>query len=318
MIYFYYGENLYSLEEKLALFKKRYLAKFPSGLGFSKIDFSEDEADDFKNVVKTHSMFEEKKLIFLTEVFNLKKEAIDELIQLIKDEKVIDSEEVVILFYERIAKEELNKKSRKLFTFLTTKAKSEEFKKLSPAGLIKWVETLARKKEGKISPSAVSSLIERVGSDYIRLAQELEKLLLFKNPHTVEQTDVELLVNPEIETNIFKTIEALAKKDLTGALENLRRHQANGDRPETILATFAYQLRVLLLLKETDATGREELAQTFKLHPYVIKKNLAFTRNFTLAELTNMYHRLAEADIALKTGRKAPQEALEDFILSIG
>lgn len=317
MIYFYYGDDEYGLEEKLKLFKERYLSRFSSGLNFLKVDFSEENLERFRKAVESHSMFEEKKLIFAQDVFALKKDSWENLSKLIRDKDLIRANDVVVVFYERRGKKELYKKSAKAFGWFEKNASCQEFAQPTGEALVRRLKNQVAKKGAKISDQTLRMLIKRVGENTIRLANELEKLTIYKQNETVTMADVELLSSPEIEANIFKTIDALAKRDLARAISQLHDHWANGDDPLGILGMFAYELRVLVLLRESleKKEDTQELTKIFKIHPFVIKKNRAFAQNFTLDELKRMYRELAKADLAIKTGTKEPQEALEDFIL---
>lgn len=316
MIYFYYGENLYTLEEKLGIFRERYNEKFSSGLNFINIDFEEDNLDKIRSAIETHSMFDEKKLIFVRDTFSLKQKIWEDLINIINKNNLIDLEDVVVVFYEKKSKKELEKKSKKIFSYFIKSAKSEEFKNLEGSRLINWLKNKTNAQGGNISNSALYILIEKTNNDTLRTMNELEKLIIFKNGELIEDKDVEFLVTSEVKSDIFRTIDSLSKKDVVGALKNLQKHWLSGDDPLAILGMFIYELRILILLKETEEKGKgtSRVQKEFNLHPYVIKKNLLAVKKFSLNEIRVMYQHLAEADLAIKIGKKEPQKALEDFI----
>lgn len=316
MLYFYYGDNLYALEEKLQLFRERYEQKFPSGLNFWKIDLAEDR-ERLRDVVETHSMFEEKKLVFARGVTDLKTEEWEWVEAVIKKNDLKKSEEVVVVFFEKKGADEIDKR-KKAFAYLKKEAQTEEFTAPTGPRLLSWIKNEVKKRGGEIDEAAVRELASRAGADTLRIVHEIEKLILYVQGRPISKLDTECLVSRTVDPNIFHTLDALAKRDVATAVQALHEHLEKGDDPVQLLGMFAYEVRTLLLVKEaaTEKASAAALAKNLKIHPFVAQKTLGFVRNFSLDELVEMHHRLAEADIAIKTGRKEPDLALEDFIYS--
>ncbi len=317
MIYFYYGDNLYLLEEKLRIFKERYLENFSSGLNFISADFEEGEVEKFVEATETYSMFEEKKLVFVRSPFSLKKDLWEKVEKIIKDKSLKNSEEVIIVFYEKKALSDIKKKSKKKYEFLIKNSTSEEFRSLKGASLTKWLNKRSKKIGATIRPDAKKLLIQKVGNNSLRLAKELDKLSSFKEGEDISVDDVEFLVSPEVKSDIFRTVDALAQKNLVKALESLEKHQEAGDDPMAILGMFIYELRVLILLKEVEEgrATKEDLKKQFSIHPFVLSKNSSLAKSFSKKELKRIYQSLTRVDLAIKTGKKEPQEALKDFVI---
>ncbi len=63
---------------------------------------------------------------------------------------------------------------------------------------------------------------------------------------------------------------------------------------------------------------RSALAQTLKLHPFVVGKAMAHAARFTLAELKGLHHKLFFLDWGVKQGKVTPVLALDMFIASVG
>ncbi len=316
MLYFYYGDNVYELEQKLALFRGRYTAKFPSGLNFWKLDLTED-IERLRDVVETHSMFEEKKLVFADGTIDLKADEWEKVETTIKKNNLKKSEEVILLFYEKKGSDDIDKR-KKAFTYLVKNAKTEEFKTPTGSKLISWLKNEVKNRGGSIADEALRELTDRTGADTLRLAREIEKLLLYAGRKEISKGDVETLVSRTADPNVFHTLDALARRDVPTAVRLFREHIERGDDPIQLLGTFAYEVRTLLLVKEAASEGAAApaIARSLKIHPFVAQKSLGFVRNFSLDELIETHHRLALADVAIKTGKKEPELALEDFIYS--
>jgi DNA polymerase-3 subunit delta len=316
MLYFYYGENIYKLEEKLALFRSRYFEKFPSGINFWRL-YMDDMADALQGVLETHSMFEEKKLLFIERLFSLSKseqERWGEILRLHAEK----SDQVVVVVIERLSLAELQKKGKDLSSMLRAHAKCEEFAEPTGPSLRQWVRAYLISRNGSIEPEALEGLIVRAGKSSLALSAELEKLLLFAEGRSIRKDDVILLTHADVEVNVFRTVDALASRNVSRALEELKEHWRAASDPFGILGMFVFEFRVLLLLKDAERTNGAgaHIAKRFGIHPFVLQKNLRFVKNFSREELLGIYKRLARVDRDVKSGRKEPEEALEEFVLS--
>ena len=141
----------------------------------------------------------------------------------------------------------------------------------------------------------------------------------FANARVIEVKDVELLVKPKIETDIFKTIDAIASKNKKQALELLHKHLEKGDSPLYLLTMINFQFRNLLIIKDLIRKGRPfyTFQKATSLHPYVVKKSYSQTQRFTIEELKKIYLKIFQVDLAVKTGKAEPETALDLLIAEI-
>ena len=251
--------------------------------------------EELEQELKLTSMFFGKKLIVLKNAFQNSefKEKFKGL------SKELSKSEHIILFFEE------GNVVPKL-----PGIKSQKFEFLQGLELKKWIKGEFDGYNAKPSQQAVEKLIAFVGADSWRLANEIKKLVSFKKSSRVETEDVELLVRPKIEVDIFKTIDAISAKNKKQALSLLRKHLQKGDSPLYLLTMINYQFRNLLLVKSSKIAH-------LKLHPYVIRKSLEQARKFSFEELKKIYHKIFEADLNIKTGKIEPETALDLLISEI-
>lgn len=327
MILFLYGPDTYRSQQKLQEVIARYKKVHASGLNLQYVNLAGREFEDFRDKLRSSPMFKEKKLFILSQAFSNKEFA----------EKFLANKEMflkcqdIIVFYEK----GMPDKRGRLFKFLTTKAKYQEFDLLKPFRLRNWTEREISRLGAKISPPALNKLIDFVGSDLWRMQNEIKKIIAYKSGESTGEVrprqywrgqtspltslDVELLVRPRIETDIFKTIDALVAKNKKSALCLLQEHLQKGDSPLYLLAMITYQFRNLLIIKEL---GEKQipypaLAKKSKLHPFVVKKTYYQARQFTLQELKKIYQKLLAADWQIKTGKIEPELALDLLVAEI-
>lgn len=291
MILFLYGPDTYRSRQKLKEIVEEYKKRHQSGLNFIKIDFSKQEFSDFKQAVETVSMFDEKKLIILENIFQ------EEILEYLKNRKIDD----VVIFWA----EDVDSKN-KLFQFLKKKAKVQEFKFLKGNQLNNWIKDYVKKEKADIENLAVEKLVEYVGSDLWRMRNELDKLISFSRD--IKEESIKKLVKPEIDVNIFDLIDALGVKNKKRALELIHDHLKKGESEGYLLNRFVYQFRNLIKVK--TGGGKD-------LHPFVFRKTQSQARNFDFDELKKIYRKLLEIDLDIKTGKIDARTALELFVTEL-
>jgi len=310
MIYFIYGQDSYRSKRKLEEIVLGYKKVHKSGLNLIYIDAKEKDFEDFYSNFKIASMFAEKKLIILKNVFIDKKFQEDFL----ENIKSIESLKDIVIVYEN---EKVDERI-KIFKSLEKYAKCQEFGCLSAANFKKWILGEFEKSGAKINPDALDLLIEFVRNDLWQMANEINKLSNYKENSTIEKTDVELLVKPNIENDIFKTIDALASKNKKLALSLLHKHLDNGDNSLYLLSMIAYQFRNLLTIKELQSTQPYgAIAKKSGLHPFVVQKSFYLCNQFSIEQLKKIYQRIFQVDLDIKTGKIDSELALDLLLAEI-
>ncbi|MCX6723904.1 MAG: DNA polymerase III subunit delta [Candidatus Staskawiczbacteria bacterium] len=309
MIYFIYGEDSYRAKRKLEEIILGYKKVHKSGLNLIYIDAGEYSFKDFYSNLRATSMFAEKKLAVLKNVFN------DEKFQegFLENIKSIENVEDIVVIFE----DEMPDKRTKFFKTLQKCAKCQEFDFLSPAMLRKWAEQEFEKNKAKINPDALDLLLSFVKNDMWRMSNEINKLSNYKKGFIIEKKDIELLVKPNIENDIFKTIEALASNDKKQALSLLHKHFEDGDNALYLLSMISYQFRNLLIIKELQ-DSKQPYAMVVKksgLHPFVVQKSFYLCDRFSMVELKKIYRKIFQIDSDIKTGKIEAETAL-DMLLS--
>jgi DNA polymerase III delta subunit len=131
--------------------------------------------------------------------------------------------------------------------------------------------------------------------------------------------DVELMVGPSVNLNIFELVDAIADKNQRRALRVLYNHLESGVDPHYIFSMIVYQFRNLLKVKELvkNALPYTGIVKKTGLHPYVVKKAFEQCNRFSLEELKRLFNQLARLDIETKSGRIDIAEGLYQFIFSL-
>lgn len=300
MIIFLYGKDTYRLKEKLHEIVEEYKKNHKSGFNLKFLDAKEISFENLKSDFLSISMFKEKKLFVLFNVFsNIKiKEDIEK-----KGQFFFDSSDILILIEEG----DVSIKD-KLFLLLKEKAKIEQFNLLRTDQVKKWVKKNLNGKE--IEDKALEKLVEFVGNDLWKMSKEIEKLINYSSK-TIKEKEVELLVSPLFDNNIFETIDAIARKEKKKAIELINRHIEKGDSVPYIFSMIAFQFRNIISVK--DVKNPNNLG----INPFVLRKSVFQARNFSMEELKKIYEKIVYLDTDIKTGRISPENALDFLIFDI-
>lgn len=307
MIIFLYGEDTYRMKEKMKEIIERYKKIHKSGLNLKYFDYFEDLKDGMKQI----SMFKEKKLAIINNLFS-KIEFKEKFLE--KGKNFTKSEDIILIYQEG----EIDKNDS-FFKFLKKNAKCQEFRLLRGLKLKNWAKKEFENYKVTIRPAALDKLIEYVGNNLWQMSNEIKKLASYKNKQEIKEEDVELQVRPKIETAIFKTIDAIPQKNKKLAINLIHKHIEKGDSPLYLLSMINYQFRNLLIIKDLIERHKpyNVILKKSGLHPFVVRKSYSQCQKFTFQELKKIYQKIFQVDLDIKTGRIKPEIALDMLIAEL-
>jgi len=318
MIIFLYGEDDFRSNEKLAEIKNKFLEKNKEGASLFVFDFAEKEwnIQEVISHISSGGLFSSKRFAIIKNILAGKKEFSDENFEkFLKAEAKKDKSDLILIFWEGGKV----KKSGKLFKLFQKIAKCQEFELLERMKLKNWIAGKFKENDALISSAAIEKLIVFVGNDLNLLSREIEKLVVYKNKGEISGEDVDALVKSKIDTDIFKTVDALARGDKKTALKMLHDHLENGEDPFYLLSMYFYQFRNLVKVKPLAEKNMpsHEIASKLKMHPFVARKSLEQARNFSWEKLKKLYNNLCEIDFESKTGKTDIALALDKFVAGV-
>lgn len=310
MIIFIYGPDTYRSRQKLNEIVEHYKKIHKSGLNLKYFDFKKDSFEDFRDSFRSSSMFKEKKLLVLQNIFaNLKIE--NDFSKFLME---FSKSKEIVLIYEKEVDE-----NNPFFKKLKKITKSQNYKLLKESQLRDWVKKEFQKYSNKIDAQALELLVNYVGNNLWQMENEIKKLVNYCGKNEIKTQDVETLVRPKIETDIFKTIDAIAAKNKKEALTLIKEHLEKGDSPAYLLAMINFQFRNLVIVgsqstNDTRMFRIKDMSKKLRMHPFVLRKTIQQARKFSLEELKKIYQKIFEVDLDIKTGKLDPETALDLLI----
>lgn len=289
------GTNNYHLHEKTKFYKHSFLAKYPNG-EIEKFTH-EHSIQNLNNTILTPSLFGEKKCVILEEFWDAEKFDAAEKVKFF--ENLSDFQDQVTVF---VVEPNLDKRL-KFSKFLLKNAKVETFAPLDEIHLLAWIKDYTKKIGGNISHENSKKLLNRCGENLWNLSRELEKLTMAADVEITEPLINQLTI-PNPKAIIWEFTENLSCKNLHGSLRKLNELLYAGESIHQIFAMIIREVRIHAQLRSAldKHISTDQIAAITKLHPFVVKKTVPLTKNFSMKQINSMYENLFQIDWKIKTG----------------
>lgn len=315
MIYLLYGEDTYRSRQKLNQIKEEFSKKDSGSLNLISLAGEDLDLARFRLETSSLPFLSEKRLVIVENLFlRGLKETIKEIIDFLPHLP----ETADLVFYEQ---DKLDEKFINLFKKIGQVFK---FNLLEGDSLARWIEEEVKREGGKIERAAVDRLAIYVGNDLWQMSNEIKKLIAFKyeddkKEPVILQEDVGLLTKANFNATIFNLIDALGNKNSRKTLSLLVKFLETGEAELSILGMITYQFRNLLIIKDLVSQGLsfEAMIKKTHLHPFVVRKTIRQSKNFSQEELKKIYQKLLDCDLAIKTGQVEPDLALELLVVGL-
>jgi DNA polymerase-3 subunit delta len=204
---------------------------------------------------------------------------------------------------------------------LSTAARVRNFQPLRPPQLSQWVEHRIKEAGGSISRQALTLLVRFVGNDLWSMANEVDKLVLFAGGRCIEEADVKAVVSSAREESVFSMVDAVLEFRTGAAQSLLQQMFRQGIAPAQLLVMLSRQVRIILQVREMRVQGRSRGDIQSKLglnSEFVLRKAWEQADKYSPSRLRELYHRLLETDISIKTGRMDGEIALNILVTELG
>lgn len=305
MLIFLYGENTFRLHRFLQETKNRFTKEVASAS--SSLDILDGQTIVTSAIIEkinTGSLFARKRLLIIDNLFRNKKTTIfKEILDYLP--KIENRDDLVVIFKEgRIVEKSLNADGKKLFNFLKKQKFSQEFKNLSPASLNNFIKKEAELYNKKINQAACDALIRQSDDDLWLISQSIKKAALATDNELLDLKIISHYITDHFKEDIFALTDAISNKNHALALKILEEQFAAEISDEFLIVMLARQFKILIRIKSALAKGlaTEEIAQTLKIHPFVVKKGIPQANNFSINQLKYCFNKIIEFDKKNKTG----------------
>lgn len=290
------GEDSYRLNNRLKFYTQKFREIYPQG----EISFLDKENSylDLENIIFTPNLFGGKRLIICEKFWDA-----DKFEQAEKKDfftKLPDySEECTLI----IVSPKLDKRL-KFSKFLLNKARTEKFDLLEENELVRWIEKFAEKNQGKISRKNAQMLAQRCGNDLWLLSNEIKKLIFASDSREILAENIKNMTKANPQLEIWDFLKNLSQCNAPAAIQKFRDLLTAGTPVQQIFSMVQREIRLhaqIIDCLERNLNERE-IARETRLHPFVVKKTLPLSRNFSIKKIMAMYDALFDIDYQVKTG----------------
>lgn len=304
-IFLFTGENQFRLRQEKKTWTQEFIKKHgvENCLQLSSTDVTFSSLGD---EISAAPFIAEKRLIIIDGIPKGDSEDIKQLPKMIH-------EHCILLFIEATPDKRLGT-VKTLLTIATVK----EFTHLKGSALSQWIDDYAKSIGTSIAKDARDLLLHIVGEDEDQLSTELQKLSLRANRRSITKEDVDLLVVPAGEQEVWILTSALTKGDAKFSLETVRGLITRGEDAQSLWNILLWFLRQVAATKAAALSGErsaQALAQKVGVAFPTARALLPVIDRVSLPALQHLLQESIDADIALKTGghkatHEAPEEAL--------
>ncbi|MEA3273289.1 MAG: DNA polymerase III subunit delta [Patescibacteria group bacterium] len=312
MLYFYYGENTYLLSKKKTEIREKAREEQASLAFFDSL--KNLDIAQLDQLFASNDFFASKKVTIFSDIMvnddYLEAKNVKTVLKTVKG--LAENKENQVYFFESSPD-----RKNPLFNYLKRKASEVlEFKFPKGKDMENFIEKEVNTLGIKVAGGGISKICFLTNYQIWPTINELKKLDALKRGKEIIIEDIEQSVSGEITNDIFKTIDALGRRDKKVAISLLHRHLEVGDHGLYLLSMIVYQFRNLIKVGDALDQGISDaqIPGLTKLHPFVVHKSKEFVSRIGLERLKTLYKKLAEIDYSVKKGSLDINSALDLFI----
>jgi DNA polymerase-3 subunit delta len=310
-VYLILGPEHYQCRKAVELLKSALLTPEALAFDYSEFTAGDVQVDEIIEAGKTFPMISSRKTVLVNQVEQFKDSEQDLLLESIGS---LSRRTTLILVAE-----ELDHR-RRFYRTLRDEVCVVEFAKLKGIALERWSDAYVRKQGYRISSAAIKKVVDLAGSDLQSLAMELDKLLLYAGTQqNVPDAAVDDLVRGSRQQSVFELIDAVARRDRSGALRSLANVLSMGEHPLVIVSMMARHCRQVMIAQEYLLQGSpaREIGSAAQIPPFMLDQFIRQARSADSASIKKMFVRLAEIDRLLKSSSADGRMLLEGLICAL-
>ena len=315
MLLYIYGEDDWRSHNFLRQSVNEFKAKRdPQGYNTLSFDAQKDEPNKMVGELLALPFLAEKRMIVLKNpLSSSNKEFLEKLSEIIKENKLPETNVAIIWQAEAIGK---TNEAKKLAETLKKQKYAYEFPAMDRNELINWIVKEVPARGGSIDRMAAQKIADDIGKDMWLVSSVIDQLIAYRKGAEIRSADVTLFAEEKLEDNIFNLIDAIAADNKKLAYKLLTDERKLGQDDGYIFAMMLRQFKILVQMRDLwereDNLTSDQIAKALGIHPFVAKKSLAQVRRFSLTDLQRIYDELLNIDVGVKTG-----VAKHDFLVDL-
>lgn len=308
---------IYGIDNGLIKNKEKEILKKINISLINKYDLEVSPVDVILEDALTMNLFADKKVIIIENAYIFGSSS---------DQKISDrfleyfntfNSSTYIIFELNVDKVDSRKKITKKISEI---GKVFEVKKLETNDLFQIIEKRFKDNNYTISTELINYLVSLLNDNYENINNELDKIfLLGKEDKNITKEDLDGLIIPSLDDDIFSLIDAITNKDKNKSIKLYQEFINRNEDMIKIIYLLASKYRLMLQVRLLSDRGylESDIAKTMQIHPYRAKMVLREAYKYELGNLIKILKELDYLDRDIKLGNIEKNLALEVFLLKI-
>lgn len=295
-LYFLYGDEPYFIDRISEYIEKNVLTEDEKGFNQTVLYGRDVSIEDIINTAKRYPMMAERQVIIVKEAQELHR-TIEQFDTYVKN---IVPTTVLVLNYKYKSPD----KRKSVFKTIAQVGVMFESKPLYDNQMPTWINQYVREKGYTIEAKAAFMLVEFLGNDLTKIANELSKLfLVLPKGKNIVPEDVEQNIGISKEYNNFELRKAIGDKNIYKA-NQIIDYFAHNPKQYSALATlnllFSFFTQLLQVHSLPNKTDKAAIAALIKVHPFFAGEYVEAVKNYPMRKVSEIIGYLRTADLQSK------------------
>jgi DNA polymerase III subunit delta len=277
-LYWLEGEEEFYIDEIMEFAEKKILSAGEAEFNLTVFYGKDANWVEVLNACRRYPMFAERQVVLLKEAQQMR--------DIEKLESYIEKPLGTTIFVVSYKGKTVDGRSR-ISKLLKKHGEVFVSKKIYDNQLPSWTSSYVASKGYQITPRALTLLVDHIGNDLNRIANEVEKLSINLGTQTnITEDNIEKYIGVSKEYNIFELQHALSKKDLSKAIRIIQYFDANPKSAPIQLvlpSLYNYFTKILVIYQMTDKSERA-LRPVFYNNPFLVQQAMDMLLNYKFAE----------------------------------
>lgn len=313
-IYFLMGEEPYYIDQISDFIEDNVLDETEKGFNLQVMYGRDVAIDDIISAAKRYPMMSEKQVLIVKEAQDLSR-SIEKLVSYAEN---VQPTTVLVINYKY---KKLDKR-KKLYKAIDKVGVLFDSKKLYDNQVADWIRRVLSGKNYKIEPKAAQMLVEFLGTDLSKIANELKKLMLILPKETIiTDHDIEENIGISKDFNNFELLKAIGSVNVVKANRIINYFVENPKNNPTVMTISLLNnfFTKLLLFHGLQDKSKSSVFKSLGVGFYFVDDYFLAAKNYTMRKVAKVIGYLRDADVKSKgVGASQTQEdILKELIFKI-
>lgn len=290
-IYFLMGEEPYYIDKLTEYFEENILSEDEKGFNQMVIYGRDTSVDEIVSNAKRYPMMADRQVVIVKEAQELAK-TIDKIESYIENSQPT----TVLVFAYKYKSIDKRKKWIKTLGKVGVVFESHKLKEYKVG---EWVKRVLQGRGYGIEPKAMQMLVEYLGNDLSRIANELTKLeIILPKGSTITPSHIEVNIGISKDYNVFELRKALGDRDQFRAYQIVNYFAQNSkENPMVVVIAQLFSFfSSLLKFHGLKDKSQGNVAKELGVNPYFVGDYITASKNYPMKKVSGIVSTLRNID----------------------